>query len=90
MAGPKLRGATDSALPTMTDHANDQHPVGASAPPTEDWNTKRLREGKPFQDKMVPTSGATKLGNQMGQMGAMVGGIGKGFNTIIDSLKRKP
>lgn len=89
MADPKIRGS-QTDLPTMTQHADDLHPVATSAPSTDDWNTKRLKAGKPFQEKMVPTSGATKLSNQMGQMGAMVGGIGKGFNSIIDSLKRKP
>lgn len=88
---PIRKSVDDSALRNMDDEANHHYPM---TPPVSaakvGGNTARNATGKPFQDKMVPESSATKLGKQVGQLGSMLGGIPAGFNAINEALKRKP
>lgn len=79
----------NKSLPTMDQHADATHPV--KRPESMQDEQKRLQKGKPFQEKMVPMTGAQTLSGQMNKFGKMLGeanpaaAIGK----ITDALRGK-
>lgn len=89
MADPKLRG-TDDSLPTMAEHADALHPTAAPVDKSVyGGNTAKYATGKPFGTRK-PSTDSQRLGQDIGKLGSMLGGIPAGFNALNEALKRKP
>lgn len=96
MADPKLRGSDDD-LPSMHKAADDHYPLtppaGATPAPVDKsvygGNTAKYATGKPFGTRK-PSTDSQRLGQDIGKLGGMLGGIPAGFNALNEALKRKP